>query len=78
VFVAATANEVERLPPELARRGRFDEVFFVDLPSPAERSQILAVHLRRRGRDPAAFRVAELARTLEHWSGAEIEQMVSA
>jgi SpoVK/Ycf46/Vps4 family AAA+-type ATPase len=78
VFVAATANEVERLPPELARRGRFDEVFFVDLPSPAERAQILAVHLRRRGRDPAVYRVAELARTLEHWSGAEIEQMVAA
>jgi len=50
VFVAATANEVDRLPPELARRGRFDEVFFVDLPSPAERAQILAVHLGRRGR----------------------------
>jgi AAA+ superfamily predicted ATPase len=78
VFVAATANEVERLPPELARRGRFDEVFFVDLPSPLERAQILTVHLRRRGRDPARFGVAEIARTLEHWSGAEIEQMVSA
>ena len=51
VFVAATANDVERLPPELARRGRFDEVFFVDLPSPKERAQILAVHLGRRGRD---------------------------
>jgi AAA+ superfamily predicted ATPase len=78
VFVAATANEVERLPPELARRGRFDEVFFVDLPSPAERAQILAVHLRRRGRDPTSFRVVDLARPLEHWSGAEIEQMVSS
>ena len=78
VFVAATANDVERLPPELARRGRFDEVFFVDLPSPTERAQILAVHLRRRGRDPASFRVADLARPLEHWSGAEIEQMVSS
>jgi AAA+ superfamily predicted ATPase len=76
VFVAATANEVERLPPELARRGRFDEVFFVDLPSPTERAQILAVHLARRGRDAAAFPVVELARDLEHWSGAEIEQMV--
>ena len=49
VFVAATANEVERLPPELARRGRFDEVFFVDLPSPKERAQILGVHLRAAG-----------------------------
>jgi SpoVK/Ycf46/Vps4 family AAA+-type ATPase len=78
VFVAATANEVDRLPPELVRRGRFDEIFFVDLPSPNERAQILAVHLRSRGRDPAAYPVAELARELEHWSGAELEQMVSS
>jgi AAA+ superfamily predicted ATPase len=78
VFVAATANEVDRLPPELARRGRFDEVFFVDLPSPTERAQILAVHLGRRGRDPKLYPVTELARELEHWSGAEIEQMVDA
>ncbi len=78
VFVAATANEVDRLPPELARRGRFDEVFFVDLPSGNERGQILAVHLRRRGRDARAYPVEELARDLEHWSGAEIEQMVTS
>jgi AAA+ superfamily predicted ATPase len=78
VFVAATANEVDRLPPELARRGRFDEVFFVDLPSTKERAQILAVHLRRRGRAPDDFPVAELTGELEHWSGAEIEQMVTS
>jgi SpoVK/Ycf46/Vps4 family AAA+-type ATPase len=78
VFVAATANEVDRLPPELARRGRFDEVFFVDLPSPTERAQILAVQLQRRGRDPAAYAVADITRDLEHWSGAEIEQMVQS
>jgi AAA+ superfamily predicted ATPase len=78
VFVAATANEVELLPPELARRGRFDEVFFVDLPSPGERAQVLAVHLARRGRDASTFPVVELAKELEHWSGAEIEQMVNA
>jgi hypothetical protein len=78
VFVAATANEVDKLPPELVRRGRFDEVFFVDLPSVTERAQILAVHLRRRGRDPAAYPVAEIARDLDHWSGAELEQMVSS
>lgn len=77
IFVAATANEVERLPPELARRGRFDDVFFVDLPSPVERAQILAVQLRRRGRDPAVYPVADLVRPLEHWSGAELEQMVT-
>ena len=78
VFAAATANEVDRLPPELARRGRFDEVFFVDLPSPKERSQILGVHLERRGRAAGTYPVDEIARELEHWSGAEIEQMVSA
>jgi SpoVK/Ycf46/Vps4 family AAA+-type ATPase len=78
VFVAATANDVERLPPELARRGRFDEVFFVDLPSTKERSQILAVHLKMRGRDAAGYPVDELTKDLEHWSGAEIEQMVSS
>jgi SpoVK/Ycf46/Vps4 family AAA+-type ATPase len=78
VFVAATANDVERLPPELARRGRFDEVFFVDLPSPKERAQILAVHLGRRGRDFRAYPVVEMAKELEHWSGAEIEQMVNS
>jgi SpoVK/Ycf46/Vps4 family AAA+-type ATPase len=78
VFVAATANEVERLPPELVRRGRFDDVFFVDLPSSKERAQILSVHLHRRGRDATGYRADELARELEHWSGAEIEQMVSS
>jgi AAA+ superfamily predicted ATPase len=78
VFVAATANDVERLPPELARRGRFDEVFFVDLPSTKERAQILSVHLTRRGRDASAYPVEELTRELEHWSGAELEQMVAA
>lgn len=78
VFVAATANDVERLPPELSRRGRFDEVFFVDLPSPTERAQILAVHLGRRGRDASGYPVVDLARPLEHWSGAEIEQMVAS
>ena len=78
VFVAATANEVDRLPPELARRGRFDEVFFVDLPSTKERTQILTVHLTRRGRDPADYPVEQLTRTLDHWSGAEIETMVES
>ncbi|MBN2192107.1 MAG: AAA family ATPase [Polyangiaceae bacterium] len=76
VFVAATANEVESLPPELARRGRFDEIFFVDLPAAKERAEILAIHLTRRGRDPRAFSLAELSRTAEHFSGAELEQVV--
>ena len=76
VFVAATANEVAQLPPELARRGRFDEVFFVDLPSAREREEILAVALRRRGRSPEALPVASIAKPLDQYSGAELEQVV--
>lgn len=78
VFVAATANEVDRLPPELARRGRFDEIFFVDLPGTREREEILAVHLRRHRREPEAFALAELARRLDRFSGAELEQVISS
>lgn len=76
VFVAATANEVDRLPPELARRGRFDDIFFVDLPASKEREEILSIHLRHRGRDPAKFATEQLVRPLEHFSGAELEQVV--
>ena len=76
VFVAATANEVEQLPPELVRRGRFDDVFFVDLPGVKEREEILAIHLRRHGRDPGKYPIAELTKGLEHFSGAELEQVV--
>ncbi|MBX3259437.1 MAG: AAA family ATPase [Labilithrix sp.] len=78
VFVAATANEVEHLPPELARRGRFDEVFFVDLPSQQEREDILALTLRRRGRRADGISLASVAKPLEHFSGAELEQVVAS
>ncbi len=78
VFVAATANDVERLPPELARRGRFDEVFFVDLPAAKERQEILGIHLRRRGRDPEQFPLEKLTKPLDAFSGAELEQVVIA
>jgi SpoVK/Ycf46/Vps4 family AAA+-type ATPase len=78
VFVAATANDIEGLPPELARRGRFDDIFFVDLPAQKEREEILAIHLRARGRDPAAYPVDKLAREAEQFSGAELEQVVVA
>ncbi len=76
VFVVATANDVTRLPPELLRRGRFDELFFVDLPSLDERREILALHLLRRGRDPGRLDLAALAGLCADYSGAELEQVV--
>jgi hypothetical protein len=78
VFVVATANDVTALPPELLRRGRFDELFFVDLPSESERVEILAIHLRKRGRDPKHFPLVELAARAQRLSGAELEQVVAA
>jgi hypothetical protein len=78
VFVVATANDVSGLPPELLRRGRFDELFFVDLPTPSERAEILAIHLRAHGRDPLHYRVSELAAQAERLTGAELEQVVTA
>ncbi|WP_373048193.1 AAA family ATPase [Vulgatibacter sp.] len=78
VFVVATANKIDALPPELLRKGRFDEIFFVDLPQTAERAQIFAIHLRRRGRDPAAFDAQRLAQLSQGFSGAEIEQAIVA
>jgi SpoVK/Ycf46/Vps4 family AAA+-type ATPase len=76
VFVVATANDVAGIPPELLRRGRFDELFFVDLPSAAERAEILGIHLRQRGRDPTHYRLDELAAQSERLTGAELEQAV--
>jgi SpoVK/Ycf46/Vps4 family AAA+-type ATPase len=78
VFVVATANDVERLAPELLRKGRFDEVFFADLPGQAERSDILALHLARRGRNPDEFDLERLAGEAEGFSGSELEQAVVA
>ena len=75
-FVVATANDIAALPPELLRRGRFDEIFFLDLPSAAEREEILAVHVRRSGRDPAAHDLASVAAVTEGFVGAELAQTV--
>jgi hypothetical protein len=77
VFVVATANDVAALPPELLRRGRFDEVFFLDLPSEAERAAIIGAQLGRRGRDPRAFDVDLLARLSVGLVGAELEQSLT-
>ena len=76
VFVVATANDVFRLPPELMRKGRFDELFFVDLPDDAERRAIFEIHLRRKRQDVARFDLATLVRASAGMSGAEIEQAV--
>jgi len=76
VFVLATANDVTRLPPELLRKGRFDELFFVDLPRHEVREAIFRIHLRRRGRAPEDFDLARLAERTIGFSGAEIEQVV--
>jgi ATPase family associated with various cellular activities (AAA) len=76
VFVVATANDVTRLPPELLRRGRFDELFFVDLPDLDARRAILGLHLAKRGRDPEQFDLAALAEACADFSGAELEQVV--
>ncbi len=74
VFVIATANRVDQLPPELVRKGRFDEIFFVDLPDATERAEIWRIHLLKRNRNPADFDLATLAMSSDGLSGAEIEQ----
>ncbi len=76
VFVVATANDVSILPPEALRKGRFDEIFFIDLPTHNERREIFAIHIAKRGRDPQKFDLDLLARASENFSGAEIEQAV--
>jgi len=76
VFVAATANDLSAVPPELLRKGRFDEVFFVDLPNDEERRAIFALHLARRKQDVSRFDLAALAAAADGFSGAEIEQAI--
>ena len=76
VFVVATANDIERLPPELLRKGRFDEIFFVDLPGAMARAAIFALHLAKRSQPPPKFDCAALAAATDGFSGAEIEQVV--
>jgi AAA+ superfamily predicted ATPase len=76
VFVIATANDVSRLPPEFLRKGRFDEIFFVDLPDLETRAQVVSIHLSRRGQQPARLPLGEIAARTEGFSGAELEQVV--
>jgi len=74
VFVAATANDIEALPPELLRKGRFDEIFFVDLPDAATRKEIFSIHLKKCKREPDKFDLEALADATEGYTGSEIEQ----
>ena len=78
VFVIATANNVHQLPPELLRKGRFDEIFFCDLPDREDRRQILDIHLRKKKRDPSQFDLDKLLEATVDFSGAELEQAVVA
>src|SRR5580698_1289378 len=72
LFVAATANRIELLPAEMIRKGRFDEVFFVDLPNEEEQIDIFKIHLKRRGLNSSGFRIDQLTQFTAGWSGAEI------
>jgi len=76
VFVAATCNNVSVLPPELIRKGRFDELFFVNLPSATERKQVFAIQLTKRKRNPADYDLDKVATAAKGFSGAEIESAV--
>ena len=78
VFIVATANDISALPPELIRKGRFDEIFFVDFPSTAVREQIFSIHLKKRGFDSNGFDLSAFAAGSKSFSGAEIEQAVIA
>jgi SpoVK/Ycf46/Vps4 family AAA+-type ATPase len=78
VFVIATSNAIAQLPPELTRKGRFDEIFFIDLPTREERKEIFAIHLKKRKRDPASFDLDHLAAASDGFTGAEIEAVVMA
>jgi len=76
VFVLATANNIDSLPPELLRKGRFDEIFFINLPEPGERESIFQIHLRKRNRDPGKFDVKAFTEKTEGFTGSEIEQLI--
>jgi ATPase family associated with various cellular activities (AAA) len=78
VFVVATANDISQLPPELLRKGRMDEIFFVDLPAPAERAEIFRIHLSKRKRNPVEFDIEALSEASHGCSGAEIEEAINS
>lgn len=77
VFVIATANDISKLPPELLRKGRFDEIFFLDLPKEKEKEEIFSIHLAKKGRDPKNYNINEFAAAAKDFTGAEIEQVIT-
>jgi SpoVK/Ycf46/Vps4 family AAA+-type ATPase len=78
VFLAATSNNISSLPPEMLRKGRFDEIFFVDLPDADVRATLFAIHIKKRGRDATTFDLQKVAAATDGFSGAEIEQAIAA
>jgi ATP-dependent 26S proteasome regulatory subunit len=76
IFIAATANRIDLLPAELLRRGRFDQIFFLDLPTRIEREEIFTIHLTAKGNDLSGFNIPQLAQITKGWSGSEIEQVI--
>jgi SpoVK/Ycf46/Vps4 family AAA+-type ATPase len=78
IFLAATSNNITLLPPEMMRKGRFDEIFFVDLPGTEVRAALFELHLKKRGRDTSTFDLPKLALGSEGFSGAEIERAIIA
>lgn len=76
MFVVATSNDVSKLPPEFIRKGRFDEIFFVDLPGAPAREAIFGIHLAKRRQDATSFDLAALAAATDGFSGAEIEESI--
>jgi len=76
VFVGATANRIHLLPAEIIRKGRFDQIFFIDLPNEEERKQIFSIHIKKNGGDPNLFDLVFLAAATKGWNGSEIEQAV--
>ena len=76
VFVVATANNINLLPPELLRKGRFDEIFFVDLPTAQERENIFSIHLQKKGQDPSKFPMELFRKKTDGFNGAEIEECI--
>lgn len=76
VFVLATANNIENLPAELLRKGRFDEIFFIDLPVSEERKDIFSIHLKKRRRNPEMFNIDLFSEKAKGFTGSEIEQLI--